>query len=390
MKKASADFQVFVKPVGAVCNLACTYCYYLKNGNLYPEEMSYRMPDDLLEEYIVQHINASSGPDIFFSWHGGEPTIAGLSYFQRIVELQKKHQPENCRIVNGLQTNGTLLDEDWCRFLAAENFIVGISLDGPEELHSMFRCSKDGHSSFDATLRGYQLLKTHGITAEILCVVNKQNVGHPLRIYRFFKQLQAEFITFLPLVERQTSGENQVSERTVSAKSFGEFLCAIFDEWKAFDIGKIKIQIIEEAIRTAFDLEHTLCIFKKTCGGVPVVEHNGDFYSCDHFVDSENLIGNIRNNLLVDLLESPEQKAFGQAKFTTLPNYCLNCEVRSMCNGACPKDRFLISSRGEPGLNYLCEGYKLFFNHCKPFVEEVAEVWRSSPIPNPSPNREGS
>jgi uncharacterized protein len=386
MRKAKEDFQVFVKPVGAVCNLACHYCYYIKKGSLYPEEKSFRMSDELLEQYIVQHINAFPGPDIFFSWHGGEPTLAGLQYFQRIVELQQKHQSENCRILNGLQTNGTLLNDDWCRFLAKENFIVGISIDGPEDLHSIYRCAKDGKPSFEDTIRGYKLLKSHRIPCEILCVVNSQNVGFPLQVYRYFKELQAEFITFLPLVEKLSSGEMLVSKRTVSAKAFGEFLCAIFDEWKAFDIGTVKIQIFEEALRTAFDLEHTICIFKKTCGNVPVVEHNGDFYSCDHYVDPDHLLGNIRETSLVELLESPKQIAFGKTKLNSLPGFCMECEVRAMCNGACPKDRFIQTPNDEPGLNYLCEGYKLFFNHCKPFAEQVAEVWRrESPIPNPSP-----
>ena len=389
MKKVSQEFQVFVKPVGASCNLACQYCYYLEKGTLYPDEKKFCMSEDLLEEYIVQHIAASLGPDIFFSWHGGEPTVAGLQYFQRIVEIQQKHRPENCTIINGIQTNGTLLDDDWCRFLATENFMVGISLDGPEELHSIYRCYKDGQSSFEKTIRGFQLLKSYGINCEILCVVNAQNVIHPLRVYRFFKELQAEFISFLPLVEKLPSGENRVSERSVPAKAFGEFLIAIFDEWKAFDIGKIKIQIFEEAIRTAFDLEHTLCIFKKTCGGVPVVEHNGDFYSCDHYVDPNHLLGNIHETTLVELLESTSQNEFGQEKLRSLPDFCLKCEVRQMCNGACPKDRFIETPDGEPGLNYLCEGYKLFFNHCKPFVDQVAEVWRESPIPNPSPKGKG-
>lgn len=376
MRKAIEDFQVFVKPVGSMCNLACKYCYYLKKAMLYPEEKSFRMTDDLLEEYIIQHIGASSGALIFFSWHGGEPTLAGLSYFRRIVELQQKHKPENCRIVNGLQSNGTLLDEEWCQFLAVENFIVGISIDGPEELHSTFRCTKDGKSSFEAVLQGYQLLKLYGIPCEILCVVNSINVCYPLEVYRFFKHLQAEFITFLPLVEQQISGKKPVTEQTVPAEAFGKFLCTIFDDWKAFDIGKIKIQIFEEALRTAFNLEHTLCIFKKTCGDVPVVEHNGDFYSCDHYVNPKHHLGNIRKNSLVELLESPEQMAFGKLKLSTLPNYCLKCEVLAMCNGACPKDRFIETPEGEPGLNYLCEGYKLFFKHCKPFVEEVAEAWK--------------
>jgi len=377
MKKVSADFQVFVKPVGSLCNMACQYCYYLKSSSLYPGERHACMTEKLLEQYIVQHINASSGPTIFFSWHGGEPTMAGLQYFERIVEIQRKHQPEDSRIVNGLQTNGTLLDDNWCRFLAAENFMVGISIDGPEDLHSVYRGSKVGHPGFKETMRGYELLKLHGVSCEILCVVNAVNVEQPLRVYRFFKDLQCEFISFLPLVERRTSGWNAVTESSTSAKAFGRFLCAIFDEWKAMDIGTVKIQIFEEALRTAFDLEHTICIFKETCGGVPVVEHNGDFYSCDHYVDSQHLIGNIGQTSLVELLESRRQEVFGLEKLYLMPLFCLNCEVRSMCNGGCPKDRFIKTPKGEPGLNYLCEGYKLFFKHCKPFVEEVAEVWRS-------------
>ena len=378
MKKASSAFQVFVKPIGAACNLACKYCYYLKNGALDSEEKNPRMTEALLEEYIVQHINASPGPDIFFSWHGGEPTLAGLKYFQRIVEIQKNNQPEDSHIVNGLQTNGTLLNDDWCSFLSAENFVVGISIDGPKDLHSVYRGTKDGNSSFEETMRGYELLKSYGIQCEILCVVNAVNVEHPLRVYRFFKELQCEFLTFLPLVEKRTSGGKTVSEKSVSSKAFGQFLCFIFDEWKAYDIGSIKIQIFEEALRTAFDLDHTLCIFKVTCGGVPVVEHNGNFYSCDHHVDADHLIGNIGQITLVDLLENRRQKAFGMKKFDTIPDFCLECEVLDMCNGACPKDRFIQTPNGETGLNYLCEGYKLFFNHCKPFVEEVAEVWKSN------------
>ena len=243
MKKAFADFQVFVKPVGSACNMACQYCYYLKSGKLYPGERNAQMEEDLLEKYIVQHIQASVGLDIFFSWHGGEPTLAGLSYFERIVEIQRKHQPQGCRIVNGLQTNGTLLDANWCKFLAAENFTVGISLDGPEDLHSLYRYSKEGGPGFKETIRGYELLKSHGVPCEILCVVNSLNVEQPLRVYRFFKELQCEFISFLPLVERQTKGWKSMTESSTPAKAFGLFLCAIFDEWKALDIGTVKIQL---------------------------------------------------------------------------------------------------------------------------------------------------
>jgi uncharacterized protein len=371
------DFQVFVKPVGASCNLACSYCYYLEKSEMFADSGLHRMAGDLLEIYIVQHIQASTEQTIFFSWHGGEPTLAGLDYFRRIVEIQKKHIPTGRFALNGIQTNGTLLNDEWCQFLKKENFIVGISIDGPERFHDFNRFRKDGKSIFDEVLRGFRLLQSHQIPCEVLCVVHAQNVGFPLQVYRFFKSLKAEFITFLPLVEKQTSGEKMVSERTVPAKAFGDFLCAIFDEWKTSDIGTVKIQIFEEALRTAFGLEHSLCILKPVCGRVPVIERNGDFYPCDHFVDPVHHIGNIRQKSLSELLEGPQQEAFGQAKLDTLPNLCLNCEVIEMCNGACPKDRFIKTPEGESGLNYLCEGYKLFFNHCKPFVEEVAEVWES-------------
>ena len=370
------DFQVFVKPVGASCNLACSYCYYLDKAKLLAESGIHRMTDELLEMYIIQHIQASSAQPIFFSWHGGEPTLAGLDYFRRIVEIQKKYLPHNRSVINGIQTNGTLLNDEWCRFLKKENFMVGISMDGPERFHSINRFRKDGKSCFDEVLRGYHLLKSYEIPCEILCVVHAQNVRFPLEVYRFFKSLNAEFLTFIPLVERLSPENNQVSDRTVPAKAFGEFLCVLFDEWKTEDIGTLKIQIFEEALRIAFGLDHSHCIFKQTCGRVPVVEHNGDFYPCDHFVDSSHLGGNIRNNSLSDLLDSQEQKLFGQVKLTTLPTFCQQCEVLNMCNGACPNDRFIETPDGKPGLNYLCEGYKLFFNHCKPFVEEVARVWK--------------
>jgi len=371
------DFQVFVKPIGASCNLACNYCYYLNKSDLHGESVIGRMSDKLLEIYIIQHIQASSEQSIFFSWHGGEPTLAGLDYFRRITELQKKHLPENRFALNGIQTNGTLLNDEWCQFLKKENFIVGISIDGPERFHSANRFRRDGKSCFNEVIRGFRLLKAYEIPCEILCVVNAQNVGFPIEVYHFFKSLNAEFLTFIPLVERLSLKSNQVSERTVPARAFGEFLCVLFDEWKTEDIGRVKIQIFEEALRTAFGLDHSICIFKPVCGRVPVIESSGDFYSCDHFVDQENFMGNIQEKSLSELLESPNQKAFGRAKLNSLPEYCLKCEVLTMCNGACPKDRFIETPDGEPGLNYLCEEYKLFFNHCKPFVDEVAAVWKS-------------
>ncbi len=376
MIKASREFQVFAKPIGSVCNLDCHYCYYLKKEHLYPQGEPFRMSDDLLEEYIVQHIEAFPGPDIRFSWHGGEPTVLGLDYFRRIVALQEKHQPPNQRIINGIQTNGTLLDEEWCRFLAKMDFAVGLSLDGPQEMHDLHRVTKSQGPTHEQTMRGYTMLRQHGINCDILCVVNARNVRHPTQVYRFFKQINASYVTFLPLVEPQPESEGGVSERTVPAEAFGEFLCAIFDEWLIQDIGRIKVQIFEEAARTAFGQEHSLCIFRPVCGDIPVVEHNGDFFSCDHFVAPDHYLGNIRETPLVELVERPTQKAFGQAKLNALPRDCQVCEVRTMCNGECPKNRFIQTPNGETGLNYLCAGYKKFFTHCRPFVQEVAAQWR--------------
>jgi uncharacterized protein len=376
MVKVSRSFQVFAKPIGSLCNLNCQYCYYLKKKELYPNVEKFQMSKEVLEDYIVQHIEASPDPVIRFSWHGGEPTILGLDYFRLIVALQRKHQPPNKRIVNGIQTNGTLLNEDWCQFLAKEGFSIGLSLDGPREMHDRFRLTKDRQPTFMQTLRGYKLLKKHGVSTDILCVVNSHNVQFPLRLYRFFKQINAGYITFLPLVELHPESENSVNNISVPSKAWGQFLCSIFDEWVDHDIGRVKVQIFEEALRTAFNQEHSLCIFRPTCGDIPVIEHNGDFYSCDHFVDAEHCLGNISSTPLVELLESKVQRAFGRAKLETLPSICRECVVREMCNGGCPKNRFLMTENGEKGLNYLCKGYKRFFTHCQPFVSEVASLWK--------------
>jgi uncharacterized protein len=376
MTKASRDFQVFAKPIGAVCNLGCQYCYYLPKRRLYPKDESFRMADDVLERYIAQHIEACPDEVIRFSWHGGEPTMLGLDYFHKIVALQGKHRPPGQRIANGMQTNGTLLDESWCRFLAVEGFAVGLSLDGPRDMHDRYRVTRDGRPTHDQVMRGYELLRKHNVYTDILCVVNADNVRYPAEVYRFFKQTEAPYVSFLPMVEQQPDTETGVSSLTVPAEAWGVFLCKIFDEWVSGDVGRIKVQIFEEAARVAFGQAHSLCIFRPTCGDIPVVEHNGGFFSCDHFVDPEHCLGNICKTPLVELLESPTQRAFGQAKLEALPNVCRTCDVLSMCNGECPKNRFCRTPDGEAGLNYLCAGYKRFFTHCRPFVSEVAAQWR--------------
>jgi len=376
MAVAWRGFQIFIKPAGAACNLGCRYCYYFEKGRLGGETGLVRMPKDLLELYIAQHISASPDDMIRFSWHGGEPTVLGVDYFRLIVEIQRRLRPAGRTIANGIQTNGTLLDEEWGRFLAAEGFAVGLSLDGPREMHDLYRVTRDGKPTFEETMRGYRILRRYGVSTDILCVVSAHNVRSPAGVYGFFKSIGASYVTFLPLVKPQPDAASGVSPETVPAEEWGDFLCAVFNEWAAGDIGRIKVQIIEEAARTAFGQEHSLCIFRPVCGDVPVVERSGDVFSCDHFVDAAHRLGNIQEKPLVDLIESPVQRAFGLAKLEKLPQFCHNCEVRIMCNGECPKNLFVRAPDGEPGLNYLCPGYKKFFIHMTPFIVEVAAEWR--------------
>ena len=377
MTMISREFQVFTKPVGSTCNLNCQYCYYLGKKSMYPDTDHFLMTDDILEKYIMQHIQASTEDIISFSWHGGEPLLAGIDFYRKALRLQSAHKPAGKTILNGIQTNGTLINEEWCRFIGKEGFIIGISIDGPAEFHNTFRRTKDGDKTWQQVFMGYQLLKQHGVIPEILCVVNSENVKHPLVIYDFFKQMGAKHMTFLPLVEPDGGSQTGASSNSVPSEEFGFFLSDVFDRWVENDIGEIKIQIFEEACRTAFNQEHTLCIFKVNCGGVPVIEHNGDFYSCDHYVNKDYMIGNIIDDSLTGFLESQRQVEFGKAKSLTLPKYCVECEVRSMCNGECPKNRFILTPDGEAGLNYLCKGYKYFFNHCRPFVEAIADAWEN-------------
>lgn len=379
--KASREFQVFAKPAGAACNLDCRYCYYLKKQDLYPQGESSRMPDDLLEQYIVRHIEASPGPSVTFSWHGGEPTILGLEYFRTIVALQRKHQPPGWRIGNGMQTNGILLDEEWCRFLSAKGFSVGLSLDGPEDMHDRYRVTKGRKPSHRRAMRAFKLLRRYRIPCDILCVVHDQNVQHPTRLYRYFKEIGGRHLGFLPVVEPVDGAGGGVSPCTVPADAFGAFLCTIFDEWVRNDVGRLAVQLFEEAARPARGLEHSLCVFRETCGEIPVVERNGDFFSCDHFVDAQHRVGNIRETPLANLLDSPAQRAFGQAKLDTLPRYCQTCPVLAMCNGGCPKDRFIRAPDGEEGLNYLCAGYKRFFTHSQPYMLMLASSLRVNQSP---------
>jgi len=375
MPTVTREFQIFVKPAGGRCNLRCSYCYYLEKRGVVGSLAGVRMSDETLENYIRQHLEAATDPEIFFSWHGGEPLIAGIDFFRKAVAIQRRYMPAGSTVINGIQTNATLITEEWADFFRENGFYVGISLDGPEEYHNLNRRSPDGKGSFADVMRGLEIIRKHRVPHEFLCVISNDNVHSPLEVYRFLKDMGASFITFLPLVVREDGGVGEVSIKSVRPRDYGQFLMMVFDEWIERDIGRVKVQIFEEALRTAFSQEHTLCIFKPVCGAVPVVEMNGDFYSCDHYVMPEHLIGNIMQTSVTSLLDHPRQKAFGEAKRATLPRYCLDCEVLDMCNGECPKNRFITTPDGEPGLNYLCEGYRQFFNHCRPFIEEVARLW---------------
>lgn len=340
------------------------------------------MADDVLERYIAGHIEASTDDLVMFSWHGGEPLLAGLEFYKKAVALQRKYLPAGKTILNGIQTNGTLLNDELCRFMTDEGFIAGISIDGPEKIHNQYRVNRRNDPSFIQVMKGYELLLKYNIITEILCVTGAHNEKHPLDVYSFFRSAGARFISFLPLVNRDHVSGSGVTADSVNPSEFGNFLITVFDEWKEKDIGRIKVQLFEEALRTAFDQEHTLCVFKEVCGGVPVIESNGDFYSCDHFVSDSFRVGNIMNRRIDELLDSEEQFDFGRDKLLSLPNYCRKCPVRQMCNGECPKNRFVLTPDGESGLNYLCSGYKRFFTHCQPFIEAIKQA-RSAARPGP-------
>ena len=372
-----SGFQVFAKPGGPICNLDCRYCYYLEKADLYPEVRSFRMSHALLEEYIVQHVEAATGEVIRFSWHGGEPTLLGLDYFRTIASLQRRHRPPGKRITNGLVTNGILVDEGWCRFLAAEGYAVGISLDGPAELHDRYRVTKGRKPTHKQVVRAFRLLRQHRVPCDVLCVVHAANARYPREVYRFFKDIGATYVGFLPLVERRGDPPSGVGDATVPADALGSFLCTVFDEWVRNDIGRIMIQNFDEAARPLRGLDHSLCVYRETCGDVPVLEHNGDLFSCDHFVDGKHLLGNIQRSRLGELLRDAKLLRFGREKRDLLPRYCRECAVLPMCNGGCPKDRFSRTSDGEGGLNYLCAGYKRFFSHSRPILERLVPLWKA-------------
>jgi len=360
-------FHIMAKPSGSACNLNCDYCFFLKKGNLYPGS-NFRMSDSVHEAYIRQLFEAHQVPQVTVAWQGGEPTLLGLDFFRRSVELQKKYAKPGTRIENTFQTNGILLNDDWCRFFHENNFLVGLSLDGPKELHDTYRKDKGGRGTFDRVVRAARLLQKHRVEFNVLCTVNRKNADHPLAVYRFFRdELKTHYIQFIPIVERDNESGYQegskVTDRSVRPEQWGRFLIEIFDEWVKQDVGQTFVLNFDGALAGWLGMAGTVCIFGPTCGEGMALEHNGDLYSCDHFVEPNHYLGNILETPMIELVASEKQQKFGRDKRDTLPKYCRECEVLHICNGECPKNRFIETPDGKTGLNYLCEGYKAFFKH---------------------------
>ncbi len=390
--------HVMAKPVGALCNLDCGYCFYLEKESYFDKHERFRMSDGVLEAYVRGYIAAQTTPEVEFTWHGGEPTLMGLEFFERAVALQRLHASGKV-IRNSVQTNGTLLDDAWCTFLKRENFLVGLSLDGPRAMNDVSRPDKRGRSSFDNTLRGLRALIRHGVDFNVLVTVSSANVGRPLELYEFLKSEGVRFIQFSPVVERVArpaeaaiglhfanppkwvSPPNAIADRhatvtphSVDAVAYGDFLIAVFDRWVQQDVGQVYVMNFEWALAAWCQLPPSTCIFAPRCGKAAIVEHDGSVYSCDHFMYPDYRLGSIGADDLSALLDSPIQQAFGAAKETTLPGQCLRCEFRFACHGECPKNRFVTTADGEPGLNYLCAGYLKYFRHITPAMNRIAQL----------------
>ena len=379
-KAALMAFHIMAKPSGSACNLNCDYCFFLKKEKLYPGS-DFRMSDEVHEAYIKQLLEAHQVPQVTVAWQGGEPTLMGLDFFLRSMELQKKYAKPGTRIENTFQTNGILLNADWCRFFHENAFLIGLSMDGPGELHDFYRKDKGGQGTFDRVLKAARLLQEHKVEFNILCTVNRKNADHPLKVYRFFRdELGAHYIQFIPIVERDNESGfqegNRVTDRSVRPDQWGRFLMEIFDEWVKKDVGRTFVLNFDGALAGWLGRAGTVCIFGPTCGLGLALEHNGDLYSCDHFVEPDYYLGNILKTPMIDLVASEKQRKFGQDKKDTLPRYCRECEVRSICNGECPKNRFIETTDGEPGLNYLCSGYKAFFQHADKPMRIMADLIR--------------
>ena len=382
---SASNFHVLAKPIGPICNLDCKYCFYLEKESLYPQVEKWAMSDRVMESYIRQYIEAHDTPVVNFAWQGGEPTLLGVDYFRNLVQIQKKYA-DGKQIANAFQTNGVLLNDAWAEFFLEYQFLIGVSIDGPRELHDAYRVDKGGQPTFDRVMRGIETLRRHKVDFNTLTTVHRANADSPLEVYRFLRDNGSGYMQFIPIVERiahqvteeglrlispDFAGPAKVAPWSVEPRQFGKFLCTIFDEWVRRDVGRTFVQLFDISLELWTGMEASLCIFRKQCGAALAIEHSGDLYSCDHFVYPENR-RNIMESAMAALAGSEQQQRFGEAKESTLPRYCRECDVRFACNGECPKHRFLTTPDGEPGLNYLCAGYKMFFHHVDPYMRFMA------------------
>jgi len=394
LKRPNA-FHVMLKPAGSSCNLNCTYCYYLEKKKLYSGTNNYKMSDELLEHFTRDFIVANQIPVVTFTWQGGEPTLMGLEFFRKAIDLQKKYAGGKT-IENAFQTNGTRLNEDWCKFFADNNILVGISIDGEEHNHDHYRKTNSGGTTFKRVMKGVELLHKHKVEFNTLSCVNNYNVHFASETYRFLKHIGSGFIQFLPVVERIANKAQEdrlnlvapifgddasVTEWSVKGKDFGQFLITIFNEWVRKDVARYYIQIFDATLANYVGEMPGLCVFSETCGDALVMEHNGDLFSCDHFVYPEYFLGNFPERSMIEMAKSQVQFDFGIDKRNKLPLFCLQCDVRYACHGECPKHRFLKTPDGKPGLNYLCDGYKMFFHHVEPYMEYMAKELRNKRAP---------
>ncbi len=373
-------FHIMAKPSGSACNLSCAYCFFQKKERLYPGS-NFRMSDEVHEAYIKQLLEAHHVPRVEVAWQGGEPTLMGLDFFRRSRDLQKKHKRPGVQIENTFQTNGILLNDEWCQFFHENKFLIGLSMDGQIELHDCYRRDKGGQGTFDRVVQAARLLQKHRVEFNILCTVNARNADYPLNVYRFFRdELDAHYLQFIPIVERKNESGYQegdaVTDRSVRPEQWGRFLIGIFGEWVRNDVGTTFVLNFDGALAGWLGMAGTLCIFGPTCGLGLALEHNGDLYSCDHFVEPKYLLGNIMTTPMVELVASAKQLKFGRDKQDTLPGYCRKCRFLFACNGECPKSRFMKTPDGETGLNYLCAGYKAFFNHTNSYMQIMADLLR--------------
>ena len=385
---------VMLKPAGAHCNLACKYCYYLEKNKLYPTAQRHLMSDEMLEQFTREYIEAQTMNQVLFTWHGGEPLLRSIDFYRKALSLQQKYAGGR-HIDNVIQTNGTLLTDEWCEFFAQNHWLVGISIDGPQPYHDHYRLTAAGKPSWQKVMQGIKLLKKHGVEWNAMAVVNAYNVNHPLEFYRFFKENGCQFLQFTPIVERLTRHEDgrtqasladkdeiSLSEASVAPEQWGYFLCAIFDEWVRKDVGKIFVEIFDCTLANWMGVSPGICAYSKECGHAGVMEHNGDVYSCDHFVFPEYKLGNIRDHSLIDMLYGEQQQEFSRLKHSSLPRQCKECDMEFACHGECPKNRFMKDKYGDSGLNYLCPGYYHYYQHVAPYMDYMKQELMSQRPPS--------